>query len=366
MIGANDSTDSVTSELLAARLTPQGRGAVATVGVSGDLSRINSCFQAANGRTISDQDLNRISFGHWGNDHTEEVVIVRIAEDLLELHCHGGMAAVDRIVRDLHACGCRIVSQSDWAQVAFGAIDAEGAEILQRTTTRLAAHHALRQMSLFPEAIQALQQLAPSDGIAVIDDMLALGEVAKHLLTPWEVVLCGRPNVGKSSLINALVGFERTVVFDQPGTTRDVVTAETAIQGWPILFSDTAGLRETDSELEAAGIARARHRLTTADLIIVVLDATAGIVPEDEEILRAFPNAIRVWNKCDLALAETGSAPEAAIPVSALTSAGIPHLVERIIQQLVPVKLPTDRAFPISEKQFRFLRHQRDLLTQIR
>src|SRR5690606_27241148 len=118
-------------------------------------------------------------------------------------------------------------------------------------------------------AIRLLATRPPAQASAEIADLLQTGQTARHLLTPWQVVLCGRPNVGKSSLINALVGYERTVVFDQPGTTRDVVSVETAIHGWPVIFSDTAGLRETESELEAAGIARARARLKQADLIAV-------------------------------------------------------------------------------------------------
>jgi len=352
------------AELLACWMTPQGRGAVATIGVQGNISLIDRYFRPVNKRLALSQELNRVCFGYWGVDTQEEIVVVRVDEDAMELHCHGGIAAAERILRDLNECGGTVVDQETWSRMTLSGIEAECQVVLTRTTTRRTAHHALRQTTLFPQAVRSLVSLAPLKALAVIDQMLEDGKTARHLLEPWQIVVCGRPNVGKSSLINALMGFERTVVFDQPGTTRDVVTAETAFQGWPVVLSDTAGLRDTDSSLEAAGIERAKARLQQADFILIVLDAHAGIQEDDQELMEAYPGALAVWNKCDLAPDQT--VPEGVLPVSALTGSGLDDLVEHIFRRLVPVDLPADRGFPVHPGQISQLLTLRDLLVRQR
>lgn len=102
----------------------------------------------------------------------------------------------------------------------------------------------------------------------------ALGPVGRHLVEPWRVVIAGPPNVGKSSLVNALAGYQRSVVAPVAGTTRDVVTTVIALDGWPVELADTAGLREASESLEVAGVDRAKDRLASADLIVWVMDAT--------------------------------------------------------------------------------------------
>ena len=106
-------------------------------------------------------------------------------------------------------------------------------------------------------------------------EMLQFRDLGLHLTTPWRVVLAGAPNVGKSSLMNAIAGYQRAIVSPTPGTTRDVVTVTTAIDGWPVQLADTAGLRETQDELESAGVALADAAIGEADLVIVVSDASA-------------------------------------------------------------------------------------------
>ena len=117
------------------------------------------------------------------------------------------------------------------------------------------------------------------EDLSQLPRLAALAAVGRHLVEPWQVVLAGPPNVGKSSLINALAGFERSVVAPVAGTTRDVVTVRVAFDGWPVELSDTAGLRDSGEALEAEGIARTKSRLASADLVVWVMDLTDPVPP---------------------------------------------------------------------------------------
>ena len=179
----------------------------------------------------------------------------------------------------------------------------------------------------------------------------------------------GRPNVGKSSLINALLGHSRSIVFDEPGTTRDVVTAETAFAGWPVELADTAGLRErTDSgpkgDLEAAGIESAKKHLQSADCRLLVLDLSGPLTSEDHTLLTSWPTAIVVGNKVDLVGCRARQMPIPMISVSARTGVGLGQLIDEIVKRLVP-RLPDDeQLIPFTERQIRLLSQSRDALAR--
>jgi len=134
---------------------------------------------------------------------------------------------------------------------------------------------------------------------AVLNGLLSTVRWAEKFTSPWHIVLAGLPNAGKSSLLNALVGYERAIVFAQPGTTRDVVTAAAAYEGWRWELRDTAGLRATDDSLEALGIERTTAMLATSDVTVLVIDGTRPW-SESEPLRRAHPRAIVVRNKYDL------------------------------------------------------------------
>ena len=173
--------------------------------------------------------------------------------------------------------------------------------------------------------------------------------------------MAGRPNVGKSSLINALLGYTRSIVFDQPGTTRDVVTATTAVDGWPIEFSDTAGLREGSEPLEAAGIERARGALAEADLSIVLIDVSVPATDDDRTLLAAFPEAIVVAHKCDLPRWDGPDGWESQVArrwprVSSKTGEGVDALIRAISARLVPEVPPAGTPVPATARQVSLLR----------
>src|SRR5207248_5393874 len=162
-----------------------------------------------------------------------------------------------------------------------------------------------------------------------LDRLAGLG---RHLTVPWRLVVAGAPNVGKSSLINALAGYQRCVVAATPGTTRDVVTTSLAIDGWPVEIADTAGLRTALADLEQQGIGLARQAVATADLCLWVLDASAALVWPEFSIA----NVCFVINKVDLEAAWDLEQANHAVRVSALTGSGLAGLCAAISQRLVP------------------------------
>lgn len=370
------------SRLTAALLTPVGRGAVATIRVEGDLSFLDRAseplFDAANGRPLSEQPLERIAFGAWGRSNWtagEEVVVCRVTPSALEIHCHGGDAAVRRIQSDLQQVGCDVVDWREQLEATTDSLESEFAEKLSRATTWRTADLLNEQASgllrnRLEELIRSLTESEKGETnqstmTAVrsqLDELLSWAQFGLHLSQPWNVVLTGRPNVGKSSLINALLGYQRAIVFDQPGTTRDVVTAETAFDGWPVLLADTAGLRETTEELEAAGIALARQQLQHADARLVLVDLSQPATPEDQALIDEWPDAIVIGHKCDLGDRWQSALPSSAIRASSVTGEGLETVQQRLAQQLVPRVPPPGTPVPISQRQIELLETARTKL----
>ena len=358
----------------ASLLTPVGRGAVAVVAAEGDaaLLAIDASFVAANGRTIQGQRADRIVFGHWSSGaHREEVIVLRGADESVEIHCHGGVAAAERILNALAEAGCSVESWRERLdRTAASTIEAEADAALSLATTRRTATILLAQRAgaLRREVDRIRDEIAGSrleSARGKIDALLAGAPLGLHLTAPWQVAIAGRPNVGKSSLINALVGYQRAIVFDLPGTTRDVLTAETAIDGWPVRLADAAGIRETDDALEAEGVLRARRQLAQADLALWVLDgsevADDPLQVAQREWLDATGEAagssrvLVVVNKADLLAPDSRrTASDDVRFVSALTREGLPELIARVGQLLVP-NLPTDEAVPFTRRQIELL-----------
>lgn len=334
-------------------LTPRGRGAVATLRFEGPVETLATFFTAANGKPLSEQPINRIVFGLWGREVPEEIVLCRTADTITEIHCHGGEAASGRIQRDLQSQGSQRETWQDMLDRTEGTFQREWIEAISKTTTQRTAGILLCQRKLFPQAIAKLQQLLEAgDSFAQpIQDLLDWAEFGLHLWKPWEVALGGPPNVGKSSLINALVGYARSIVFDQPGTTRDIVTAETAFAGWPVRLADTAGLREGADILEAEGIERAKKRLRSADYQLLLWDASQPPTKMDLELRREFPKAILIAHKCDLPGFPADDIPANAIAVSSLTGEGVKPLAEKLIARLILQVPPQDQAVPFTTRQ---------------
>jgi tRNA modification GTPase len=362
---------------------------VAVIVVDGvDAAQIASgCFRPAQGAALASRSVNRIVFGRWGmgDEAGEEVVACRRSATRVEIHCHGGTAAAARILDDLAARGVRIVDARTWRlETADDPIAAEADLALAQATTERAARVLLdqRQGALRSAVEAAIEFIAAGDrerATAAIATLLDRWRIGRRLVEPWQVVLAGRPNVGKSSLINRLLGYERAIVFDQPGTTRDVVTAVTAFDGWPCELSDTAGLRDSGDMLERAGVERALAALERADLVVLVDDATrddfamsrgdAGSERLGDLVRQLSPRCfvplslesrsvpvVRVLNKCDLAPVNSETAPagegdSGPIRTSAKTGDGIAQLAATIVARLVPHPPQNGQAVPFTRRQ---------------
>jgi tRNA modification GTPase len=358
-------------------LTPPGRAAVAVVVVDGPdaLRAVGHCFIAQSGRAVGDIPIGRIVLGRWGGPDGEELVLCRRDDQQIEVHCHGGTAAVASVIERLVCLGCQRIGWQEWhtsrtpdplqaaAQIALAAAVTERTAAILLDQWNGALSTAIRGIIA---DIAAAQWFAATEKL---EELLSQRELGLHLINPWRVVVFGAPNVGKSSLINALAGYERAIVSPTPGTTRDVVTVTTAIEGWPVQFSDTAGFRETQDELESAGIELATTTLSKAELAIIVHDATKlrDETSGNETKLELPPlaphvRAIHIINKIDLVSAEerlqvvrrfVSSQPGGGQPhlVSALNGEGVADLMPAIARSLVPVSLAAGLAVPFTAEQ---------------
>jgi len=347
----------------AAVLTPPGRGAVATLVVDGPdaTQAVSRLFRPATGWQLDRCPPDRVVFGYWVPHAdpnaapargAEEVVVCRHSAERIEVHCHGGSAAVEHVLGTLAAAGCEPVPAADWVLRHSGdRLVAEARLALARARTVRAAAVLLDQHrgALSHCVAEAIEHIgagrldAAEQTLAATRRWSAFGQ---RLVQPWQVVLVGRTNAGKSSLLNTLLGYRRSLVDSAAGTTRDVLTAVTAVGGWPVEFSDTAGSRSAASELESEGIARAVRQAAAADLLVVVTDLTVPWSAEDERwVQTAAQEPVIVHNKCDLVSVIPADRPPGLV-TSAVTAAGLPELLDRIAQRLVPTTPPSGVAVP--------------------
>lgn len=336
-------------------LTPAGRGAVAVLAVSGRGAdaKVGQFFSPASGRSLTETAVGQIVFGRWRGAAGEELVVCRRADDEVEIHCHGGAAAVATVLDSLVEHDCRQSDWPDWIRrQSNNPIAAEAIEVLARATTRRTAAVLLDQFhgALADELERCADLLEESEDASYreaetrLKSLAERSQIGRHLIEPFRIVVAGKPNVGKSSLINTLAGFERSIVYDQPGTTRDVVTVRTAICGWPVELSDTAGLRASDDTLEAAGVRLALDRIHAADVRLLVFDCSQPWSKSDDELMARWPDAVVVHNKADLG-PRPATAP-AGVITSAVRGQGIDTLLEVVGGRLVPQPVSPGEPIP--------------------
>jgi len=342
------------------QLTPPGRGAVATLLVEGPgaAGLVQALLRSRGGRPLDWYPPGRLVLGHFelGGPHGEEVVVRRRSQREVLVHCHGGEAAVTRICEVLAQRGCRPASWQQWAAeqagdpIAFAALVA----LAEARTERTAAILLDQFCGALRRALEAIDRALAAGDLSAAGDqagsLLARAPLGAHLVHPWRVVVAGAANVGKSSLINALMGYRRAIVHPAPGTTRDVLTAQAALDGWPVELCDTAGLRDCEHAIEREGVVLARQSMATADLLTLVFDASHAWSPGDAALAAAYPKALLVHNKCDLPSAMATARP-AGVRISALTGEGIDVLAGRMAGRLAPDPPGEGAAVPFTEAQ---------------
>ena len=304
-------------------------------------------------------------------------------EDMAEVHLHGGPAIVAGVLAALAAQpGCRLAEPGEFAQRAFinGKIDlaqAEGLADLIEAETEAQRRQAVRQMGgalskLYEgwrsELIRASALIESAIDFADEADVAAnaftlartivaplIDAISKHLddgnrgeilREGFRVVLAGPPNVGKSSVLNALTRRDAAIVAEEAGTTRDVIEVRLDLDGLPVIVSDTAGIREAEGAVEREGIRRTLAHARAADLVIWLMDAGAGAVPPPADL--AADQVLLVANKIDLG----GAAPDGALAVSAKTGAGIEDLSRRL-GEIARGRLATTESPAITRGRYR-------------
>ena len=362
-------------EPIAAISTPPGRGGVAIVRMSGAgaLAAAEKMFSPAGKVPVSAFEPYRMypggidcgSFTDFGLCVYFKAPRSFTGEDVVELHCHGGAGIARAVLRRALACGCRLAEAGELTRRAFlnGKLSLSSAEGLAdmingaseaevRAGSLLYAeklHDALSGVQAelknllaeidadidFPE--EDIERTELSDARerigAAAQELSALAasyRTGKKVKDGVSVVLAGKPNTGKSSLLNALLGSERAIVSSVAGTTRDVVEGSLEIEGVRFDLYDTAGIRDACDEVESLGVDRAKRLIEGADLVLFVADSSAPLSEEDRRIYASLPGRrLVVYNKADLA--DAGECdPPADIRVSAVTGENIPALRARM------------------------------------
>ena len=337
-------------DTIAAVATGIGEGGISIIRLSGDkaLAIASSIFRGKNGKSLLDIKTYTMRYGHIidknSGDIIDEVIVSYMkgprsftAEDTIEINCHGGIVATNRVLEEVIRAGARVAEPGEFSKRAFlnGRIDLSQAEAvidIIRAKTELSMKSALAQAEGrisreitnmrnrilgvlahieatvdFPEddlelATAEKIKVDLAEVIAYLEDLISSANEGKILREGLNVVIVGKPNVGKSSLLNALVMENRAIVTEIAGTTRDVIEEYINIDGIPLKIVDTAGIRETEDIVEKIGVEKSKQKINEADLIILMLDVSRKLDNEDKEIIEFMKdkNYILILNKVDL------------------------------------------------------------------
>ncbi|MBF2001283.1 MAG: tRNA uridine-5-carboxymethylaminomethyl(34) synthesis GTPase MnmE [Synechococcales cyanobacterium M58_A2018_015] len=376
-------TDSVlrhdTIAAIATAIVPQ-QGSVGIVRLSGPeaVSIARVLFQAPGRQSW---ESHRILYGFVRHPATRQMIdeallLLMLAprsytrEDVVELHCHGGIMAVQQVLQLCLEQGARLAQPGEFTLRAFlnGRLDLTQAESIadlvgsqspQAAQAALAGlqgklAHPIRQLratcldvlSEVEARIDFEDDLPPLDEVAIqqqiaqvraqVEQILATADRGELLRTGLKVAIVGRPNVGKSSLLNAWSRSDRAIVTDLPGTTRDVVESQLVVGGIPVQVLDTAGIRDAVDQVERIGVERSRQAAQTADLVLLTIDAQAGWTAADQAIYEQVRHRplILVINKIDL-VATPPEIPLAATPPIVQTAAAQDQGIEALEQAIL-------------------------------
>lgn len=371
-------------DTISAIATAPGEGGIGIIRISGEksLQVAQSIFKSKSGKMIKDYNARTLIYGTVVDNEKviDEVLVAYMkgpnsytAEDVIEINCHGGFISVKKILELILSKGVRLAEAGEFTKRAFlnGRIDLSQAEAIIdviKSKTDMAHEVAQSQLEgslakkikdLRMNVTEVLAHLEVSIDFAEEDveeityqtleekalelrneikKLYDTAESGKILRDGLKTVIVGKPNVGKSSLLNSILGENRAIVTDIAGTTRDVIEEFVNIKGIPLKIVDTAGIRETEDVVEKIGVEKSRESFSTADLVIMVLDASRKLSEEDMEILESLKNkkTIVLLNKMDLEpqieleKIEEFVNSEDIIKISALKHQGIEELQDKI------------------------------------
>jgi len=371
------------TDTIAAISTPTGEGGIGIVRVSGPgaFAVAEKIFRSPRGKNISDTPTHTILYGHIvdAEQIIDEVLIsvmkgphTYTREDVVEINCHGGPVPLRKVLEAVLRNGARPALPGEFTQRAFlnGRIDLVQAEAVMDVITAKTDESkriALEQLSGglsetisavrdavmetcahieayidFPEEeieLSTVRELRESmeRACSTVSGLIDTFEQGRFFREGLSVAIVGRPNVGKSSLLNALLKRDRAIVTDLPGTTRDTIEEYLNIGGVPVRIIDTAGIRESHDLPEQEGVKRSLRAIEGADLVLAVIDASEAVSEEDRQVLSRLGErkAIVVLNKVDLSEGERKDDVQGAmtVPVSAKLGLGIDELKDAILSQ---------------------------------
>lgn len=373
-------------DTIAAISTPPGEGGIGIVRISGDeaLEIADRVYQLGTKR-LTDQESHTIHYGQIVNPKTkvkiDEVMVTVMRapktytrEDVVEINTHGGIVSVNKVLETVLHNGARLAEPGEFTKRAFlnGRIDLSQAEAVMdviRAKTDKAMHMAVTQLdgnlsrlirNLRQEILNTLAQVEVNIDYPEYDDVeemtaKLLIEKAKQVKAQVEALLetasqgkilreglataiIGRPNVGKSSLLNLLLKEEKAIVTEVAGTTRDVIEEYVSVKGVPLRLIDTAGIRETEDIVERIGVERSRKALSEADLILLVFNQSEELTQEDRLLLEATEtshriiilNKIDLDNKLNMTTLNKLVNPKSIVHTSIVTQAGLDELESKI------------------------------------
>ena len=337
-------------DTISAIATAIGEGGIGIIRISGSKATAiaSKLFISRSGKQVADLLTHQVAYGNVVDPESGETVdealllIMRAprsytCEDVVEIHCHGGPVPLKRILDLTLRQGARLAEPGEFTKRAFlnGRLDLAQAEavidIIRSKTdaslkvavgnlsgrlseqVKILRHSVLRMIAQLEAAIdfpeEDIEEAAAADVAQLISEaktqlniLLATAQTGRILREGLATVIIGKPNVGKSSLLNALLREKRAIVTDIPGTTRDIIEEYVNIRGIPLKIIDTAGIRDTADVVEKIGVERAKDLVGQADLILLLLDSSASLSPEDRAVLELLPgkHAIILINKSDL------------------------------------------------------------------
>jgi tRNA modification GTPase len=368
-------------DTIAAISTPAGRGGIGVVRLSGP-GAVEIAASVFRPQSTALTTPNRARFGHIADPATDEKIDEVVwtyfkaphsytGEDTVELSCHGSPVILRRVLDLALSRGARIAEPGEFTFRAFfnrriDLTQAQAVRDLINAQTEYQARIASRQIggelqrSLAPlkqsiidivvhleSSVEFIEDDISTEGLSELLERLnetiaALTRIAasfsfgKFVREGFDLAIVGRPNVGKSSVFNRLVGAERAIVTQFPGTTRDALYESASVAGLPVRLIDTAGIRETSDFVETIGIGRSRAAIADADIVLLVLDGSTPLTDDDVGLLDhiAAERRILAINKIDLPLRIETEQSADAIPISALTGEGFDKLTDAIVQRL--------------------------------